>query len=742
MKSRPKIFARFFLSYLIILCIPIAIGSFAYQKTVNILEEEVQNTSLMVLEHSKSSLDGQLDMVVSLLNRLSVNPKVLHFMDASLPLTDDDYYELNLLMNDLQYYLLNNSVALDFNIYFHNSDTTITSEAIYHGAAEYEIFHKYGDYSYEQFIDALMSGERRFMPPQPTKVMKESVDTIAYVSPLSTSMYAKPYGAIAIFLETEHISSLLDSLSDHFQGDAYIFDDRGQMMASTSEAGAFDVERVQNEEGFKGQVQAMIDGRDVLISYVKSSYSNWSFVAVTPKEVLFAKAYYIKKMTAIITSVILALGALAACLLAYRQSRPIRELMQAIREHYEEDGIKNVFAEMKQTFLELNSRNKKLEDIVEEQTPLFYRVFLEKLIAGSFKSEQEITAFAEHAGIRLEGERYIWIVIEMEEYEGGISDKLLKKLNFGKFVLKNMLDDLLSGEHVSMDVSERSLAYLYSSFHEHGSAAEDELRTVMEQLVQLAVNKFQLTVKIALGRPHVQLMDSWSSFQETRTALDHTPVNKIVLASELDFSSEIFYPVELEVQLINACRSGDGSSLERLFGLIYTENFERRLLSSDYRDLLLYEMKATLMKLDPAASFDQEEKERAGFSSIKGSFLELCRANERRKQAQTSDLANQMLDYVQSHYSDQSLSLNSLSERYAISESYISHLFKERAGDNFSTIVERIRMSKACEYMIDSQKSIQEIATLVGYNSDKTFRRAFKRVMGVQPTAYRDANVR
>ncbi|WP_461671235.1 PDC sensor domain-containing protein, partial [Mycobacterium tuberculosis] len=171
-------------------------------------------------------------------------------------------------------------------------------------------------------------------------------ETIAYVSPLATSVFADPYGAIVIYLEYAQISKLLDALSNHFQGEAYIFDGEGQMMASTKENALFNYDLVKNEKAIKGHIQTMSEGKDVFVSYVKSNYSDWSFVAVTPKEVLFAKAYYIQKLTATITIVILALGVLAACILAYRQSRPIRELMQTIREHYEEVGLKNVFAAM------------------------------------------------------------------------------------------------------------------------------------------------------------------------------------------------------------------------------------------------------------------------------------------------------------------------------------------------------------------------------------------------------------
>ena len=51
----------------------------------------------------------------------------------------------------------------------------------------------------------------------------------------------------------------------------------------------------------------------------------------------------------------------------------------------------------------------------------------------------------------------------------------------------------------------------------------------------------------------------------------------------------------------------------------------------------------------------------------------------------------------------------------------------------------RLRIERAIELIQEGKLKIAEIAEAVGYTNDQTFRRAFKRVMGVSPTAYKDA---
>ena len=50
------------------------------------------------------------------------------------------------------------------------------------------------------------------------------------------------------------------------------------------------------------------------------------------------------------------------------------------------------------------------------------------------------------------------------------------------------------------------------------------------------------------------------------------------------------------------------------------------------------------------------------------------------------------------------------------------------------------RMEESCRLLIQTDKSIKEIAVLVGYENPLTFSRAFKNIHGVSPLAYRVKN--
>jgi YesN/AraC family two-component response regulator len=641
-------------------------------------------------------------------------------------------------MKEIENMQFDRSNVLDFNIFLKDLDTTITSEAIFHGERDYEVFYKYGDYTYQDFADLITSGVKGFLPPQSAKIMKLDYETLAYVSPLRLGAASEPAGAVVIYTNTDEITELLQSLSDHFQGDAFIFDANGQMMAAAVENRSFGPRFLQTEAPSAGTKLISDDDGEYFVVNLKSDVSNWSFVAVAPKKALFAKAYYIQRLTVTIILVVLTLGGIAAGILAYRQSRPIRELLQTIRIQVDRAGIKQIFIAIKDAFAELRTNKQRLESILEEQTPLFYRVFFEKLISGGFKTAAEIETFAKRAGVECKAEHYVWILVQFEEHSEQITDKLLEKLNFNKFVVTNVMRDLLGGNSAAAEISEWRTAFLYRSMHGSAEQAEEELRRALEPFIGIVINKFQLTVKVVLSQPHAELLHSWKYYQQAQAVLDQAMVNRIVLASESDFSKDIFYPVEFELQLIHACKSGDHHALDRLFHVLHAENFEQRVLPASSYNLLLYEMKATLYKLDRSLLIDQSIEECTNLESVKQRFYQLCHDAVLRKKAQMSELVARMLQFIRARYDDPNLSLSMLSAEFSISESYVSMLVKEHTGNNFSAVLENIRIAKACEYLADSGLSIQEISRLTGYNSDKTFRRAFKRVTGIQPTAYRE----
>lgn len=95
-----------------------------------------------------------------------------------------------------------------------------------------------------------------------------------------------------------------------------------------------------------------------------------------------------------------------------------------------------------------------------------------------------------------------------------------------------------------------------------------------------------------------------------------------------------------------------------------------------------------------------------------------------------------VVDFCSKNYNTP-LSLLTLEKELHISKYYISHLFGDRLGISFSDYINSIRVSHACRCLLQTDMSITEIADFVGFNTSRTFNRAFIRHMGTPPSDYR-----
>lgn len=94
-----------------------------------------------------------------------------------------------------------------------------------------------------------------------------------------------------------------------------------------------------------------------------------------------------------------------------------------------------------------------------------------------------------------------------------------------------------------------------------------------------------------------------------------------------------------------------------------------------------------------------------------------------------------ILQYIQHNY--QHLSLLELAEFFHYSPAYMSKLIKKMTGETFISLITRLRMSKAADYLKNPELKIEEAARLSGYDSADHFSRTFRKYFGCSPSRYR-----
>lgn len=98
-------------------------------------------------------------------------------------------------------------------------------------------------------------------------------------------------------------------------------------------------------------------------------------------------------------------------------------------------------------------------------------------------------------------------------------------------------------------------------------------------------------------------------------------------------------------------------------------------------------------------------------------------------------LVTKMISAVETRYQEK-LSLDVFSEKYNVTPEYLSAIFSKETGKAFVNYLRDIRIARAKELLMNSNKKVYEIAFEVGYNDSKYFCRIFKEAVGVSPKDY------
>lgn len=122
------------------------------------------------------------------------------------------------------------------------------------------------------------------------------------------------------------------------------------------------------------------------------------------------------------------------------------------------------------------------------------------------------------------------------------------------------------------------------------------------------------------------------------------------------------------------------------------------------------------------------------------SALKSLENHESTPEPQAKDLSKQIIAYLEGHYADQELDVNSVCDYFYTSSSTLTRLLKKETGMSFSDYLTKVRMNCAIRLLTEGKDyNIKEISALVGFSSQHYFSRAFKNFTGLSPKQYKDS---
>ena len=84
--------------------------------------------------------------------------------------------------------------------------------------------------------------------------------------------------------------------------------------------------------------------------------------------------------------------------------------------------------------------------------------------------------------------------------------------------------------------------------------------------------------------------------------------------------------------------------------------------------------------------------------------------------------------------------LKTTSQHFHFNADYLSKLIKNLTGDNFTGLLQDIKLKETCLLLKNSDFTIEEIMNRVGYSNMSYFYKFFKKNLNLTPVEYRNLN--
>ena len=92
--------------------------------------------------------------------------------------------------------------------------------------------------------------------------------------------------------------------------------------------------------------------------------------------------------------------------------------------------------------------------------------------------------------------------------------------------------------------------------------------------------------------------------------------------------------------------------------------------------------------------------------------------------------------YIFEHYTENIL-LEDVADKFDMNKSFLSKRFKTATGFGFKEYIINLRIQNACRLLLETNKSITDIAFECGFNDSNYFGDSFRKIKGISPRKYR-----
>lgn len=752
-KYAKRIMYSFLATFLIVAMIPVLIGSIFYTYTIRVVSENEYSKTRAMLSMNVENMDADFRRIRDIMSQLLESTYMNSLLTSKSPYDDPNTVMQSMqFRNELKQLYTGGTIIYDFLVYLKTPDTLYGAKSGYsfmRSSIYYPHFLSMEGID-EKGWNKIINDSRNcyFISARQATLEgysggnKQSCQLGLMVWPLYKDGLSR--GSVVFIINaSKFISDMEMAIETETGAVAWAQTSGGEIIMACPA-----IEAVPTEEG-----------HNMVKVSMRSKYNQLEYNVLIPTAAITSKVSWLRNVIIWVVILSVIFGTIAAVYFARRLGMPLDRISYNLKQMYASEikQVKpdnyimalNTMQQFSNNVNELIVKHNQMKQYVSRQINVIDQLFFEKLLGGYFSDDKEATDMLEYINQPKLSGPFMLALVRFERIGTELS---IAEASTMSAIRTKAFSETIGAEYDLFETSLNGCVLIFSITASEMDDIETQLRNALKRISEDSDGR-DMCIKCAISVPIERFTDISYAYARCADMLYLYPERQgVSIEYQRNMPVRAYsYSLDVENQLINFTIAGNGGKVHELVLSVFGAERLSGYMSQS-QSLLINGMCATIMRIGQMLGNDgngeQKHMENAvqrimtmdnashALDGILECLDEFVSRVQKRQSGRTDALINSVREYVDGNYTDPELTLSSAATHFSIADAYLSRAFKDCTGVNFSAYIERLRIDHALK-LIDRPLSLDEIASLTGFEHVYNLRSAFKRNLGVTPSEYR-----
>lgn len=492
-----------------------------------------------------------------------------------------------------------------------------------------------------------------------------------------------------------------------------------------------------------------LEGEHLLYTWSRSEFFGWWNVSLYSVDELMIQAHTLQRSIILITAIIILAGALVTIFLATWLSKPVRDLVRTIRTKYNWGNYekRNELAFLDTAFKRMQEEEESLYKLLQQREQDTRSLAVHNLLQGEI-SKQVAEMFPEPY--------YVVALISIDNYRRYVDKNSQEIRNYHRYLLITECERLFMEKVHARCVYQGGgcFAIVINYAQEELESKLGSFHGALHAIQDIAIQMLGHTVTIGVSSQTEKLSEVSDRILEASEVIKFRMIEGsgsiTYWQEETERSKKYIYPAHSEKRIINFLETGKLDNIAEELANIREEILRVEYISYDNIMFIYNQMVGVTIKhirennISSARIF-------AGRGNIYSTIASIDTLDELEKylleffgeiiQYLTRskgevNYGEKIIEYIEGHFCED-IVFEDMAKEIGISYSYMRKIVYELTGKSLIDYINLLRIEKAKKMLLESDRTITQIALEIGYFNVRSLNRFFRKYEGVSPSCYK-----